>query len=49
VFFSGLAADHINPRIVAASVAAIAFALAVGWTAWRRRLFRARGVTAPPA
>jgi MFS family permease len=47
VFFSGLAADHIDPRIVAASVATLAFALTVGWTVWRRRLLS--DVTAPPA
>lgn len=47
VFFSGLAADHIDPRIVMGSVATVAFALAVGWTMWRRRLFARRKVTAP--
>lgn len=47
VFFAGLAADHIDPRIVAAGASTIALALAAAWTVWRRRLLR--GVTAPSA
>jgi MFS family permease len=38
VFFSGLAAEHIDPRLVAGGIALLAFALAVGWTVWRRWL-----------
>ena len=40
VFFSGLAAEHIDPRVVAAGIAGLAIAWALAWTAWRRRLFR---------
>ncbi len=49
VFFAGLAADYIDPRIVMGAVATIAFAWAVGWTVWRRRLLSPPAVTAPPA
>ena len=49
VFFAGLAADHIDVRVVMGSVAMIAFGWAIAWTVWRRRLFSAQGVTAPPA
>ncbi len=47
IFFAGLAADHVDPRIVMAVVATVAFAWAMGWTVWRRRLLS--GVTAPSA
>jgi predicted MFS family arabinose efflux permease len=47
VFFAGLAADHIDPRIVAGSVATLAFIVTAGWTLWRRRLLK--DVTAPRA
>jgi MFS family permease len=47
VFFAGLAADHIDVRLVMGSIAMIAFAWASAWTVWRRRLLR--GATAPRA
>jgi MFS family permease len=40
VFFAGVAADHIDPRIVAGSIAGIALLWSAIWTLWRRRLFR---------
>lgn len=40
VFFAGLAAASVDPRVVAAGIASVAIAWAVVWTAWRRRLFR---------
>jgi MFS family permease len=41
VFFAGLAAAHVDPRVVAAGIAGVALTWALVWTAWRRRLFRA--------
>ncbi|MFY9587631.1 MAG: MFS transporter [Actinomycetota bacterium] len=47
VFFAGLAADHIDVRLVMGTIATIAFAWAMAWTVWRRRLLG--GATAPRA
>ena len=49
VFLAGLAADHFNPRIVAAGVAVIGIIGTLAWTVWRRRLLRGAGATAPSA
>ena len=37
---AGIAADWVDPRIVMGGIASAAFALAIGWTFWRRRLLR---------
>jgi len=42
VFFAGLAAEHINPRLVAAAITLIAVAWVGTWTVWRRRLLKPR-------
>jgi MFS family permease len=39
-FAAGGAAERFDPRIVMGGIATAAFALAVGWTLWRRRLLR---------
>lgn len=41
VFIAGLAAEHLGPRVVAASMAGIALAWFLAWTAWRRRYLAA--------
>jgi MFS family permease len=43
VFLTGLAADRVGPRPVAAGVAAVAAAFSLGWTAWRRRALAGTG------
>lgn len=40
VFFAGLAAERVNPRIVTLGIAGIAVAWSLVWTAWRRRLLK---------
>jgi MFS family permease len=40
VFTAGLMADRVNPRIVALGIAGVAITWVLGWTVWRRRLFR---------
>jgi len=40
VFFAGLAASRVGPRVVMFGIAVLSLALALAWTLWRRRLLR---------
>ncbi len=40
VFAAGLMADRVNPRAVALGISGVAITWVLGWTVWRRRLFR---------
>ena len=40
VFVAGMMADRMNPRVVALGIAGVAITWVLGWTVWRRRLFR---------
>jgi MFS family permease len=42
VFAAGLMADRVNPRAVALGISGVAITWVLGWTVWRRRLFRER-------
>ena len=44
VFAAGLMADRVNPRAVALGISGVAITWVLGWTVWRRRLFRRRAI-----